>query len=349
MTLGEPKERYRAIGEYGLIGDCRSAALVGLDGSIDWCCLPRFDSPSLFAALLDAGKGGQFAVTPQGYYSSSQHYVGNTNVLETCFGTDMGVCTLTDCMPVYRIEKDGLRGPQHLIRLLRCLQGTMSLEASEQPDYSRTPVALESLDGGVIWSSGDVRVTLESSVPLEVSGGTAGGVFTLEEGQEALLVLAYQDGTTGEANDGLTPRQCLQRTLSFWEEKSTKLEYTGDWREQVLRSYLALHLLIYAPTGAIVAAPTTSLPEEIGGVRNWDYRYTLAPGCCLYCGRSGESGPPGGGPLLLRMAQRSVHRLRGGSADHVPGGRSGESAGRGVRPSGGLPPLQPCAHRQRRC
>ena len=281
MTLGGPKERYRAIGEYGLIGNCRSAALVGLDGSIDWCCLPRFDSPSLFAALLDAGAGGQFAISPQGYYASSQRYVGDTNVLETRFGTDTGVCTLTDCMPAYRTDGGGLGGPHQIIRLLRCHRGTMSLgvDYTPRPDYSRRPVALESREGGVVWSDGDVRVTLESSSRLEVAsdtsrGDTAGGVFTLEEGQEALLVLSYQDGATGEADDDLTPRGRLQRTLDFWEGKATELDYEGDWREQVMRSYLVLHLLTYAPTGAIIAAPTTSLPEEIGGVRNWDYRYT---------------------------------------------------------------------------
>lgn len=267
---------YKPIGDYGLIGNSHSAGLVGLDGALDWCCFPRFDSPSVFAALLDAEKGGRFAIAPRGAYSSIQRYVGDTNVLETRFVAEGGVCTLQDCMPLYLADDGGPVEVHQVIRLLRCEQGTVTLDVdyAPRPDYGRAPVSLVRQGPEVRWTGNGRMLTLRADTPLGVAGDRATGSLTLREGEEALFVLSYSDATTDMDPDPPTPRERVARTLRFWEDKASQVDFHGPWRDEVVRSYLLLHLLTYVPTGAIVAAPTTSLPEEIGGVRNWDYRYT---------------------------------------------------------------------------
>ena len=271
-----PGYRYKPINDYGLIGNRRSAALVGLDGSIDWCCLPRFDSPSIFAAILDMHNGGHFTITPETTYSSSQYYLGNTNVLETRFETDGGTCTLTDCMPVYRREDGTSAEVDQIIRQLKCHSGSVSLrvEYNPRPDYASIPVRLKAQGRKVVCTSDDLTLTLDSPVTLQVLGDRAEGVLTLSGGEEMVFVLHYQDTPISQDLLGLEPQHWIERTLEYWNSRVEDLDYEGPWQREVTRSYQALHLLTYRATGGIVAAPTASLPEEIGGVRNWDYRYT---------------------------------------------------------------------------
>lgn len=267
---------YKRISDYGIIGNCRSAALVGIDGSIDWCCFPRFDSPSVFAGILDIAKGGRFAITPEGLYSSTQSYCGDTNVLETRFETTDGVCSLTDCMPLYQRDDSGPVELYEIIRVLRCHQGMMTfkLEYSPRPDYARVPVQMAQNGSSVVWTDGPMSLSLQSRANLTVSGDVAQGTLALREGEDSVFVLSYSDSVTQESPDVLTPQQRIDRTKLFWQEKVADLKHDGPWRKEVIRSYLVLHLLMYLPAGSIVAAPTSSLPEAIGGVRNWDYRYT---------------------------------------------------------------------------
>lgn len=266
---------YKPISGYGLIGNCRSAALVGRDGSIDWLCFPRFDSASVFAALLDAGNGGRFAIIPLGPYTAMQQYVGNTNILETAFRTDGGVCTVRDCMPLYQGTNGEPVERHEVIRAIRCEAGeiALSLDYMPRPDYARAPVSLSAEGRSIVSRDGQQTLALHSPVPLQVWGSRASGTITLRHGEEATFVLCYAQGPTQQGEDDLPPQERLARTLTFWESKAADIPYSGPWRQSVMRSYLVLHLLTYLPTGGIVAAPTTSLPEAIGGVRNWDYRY----------------------------------------------------------------------------
>ncbi|MBI4219423.1 MAG: glycoside hydrolase family 15 protein [Chloroflexi bacterium] len=267
---------YKPIRDYAAIGDCHSAALVGLDGSVDWCCFPRFDSPSVFAAILDDRKGGRFKISPRGQFRSRQRYVGRTNVLETSFETSTGSCSLVDCMPIYHGDDGTVSAPHQIIRKVRCEAGTVTLQISyaPRPDYARANVALVALPRQIACRHGAQLLSLELPVDLHIDGGVAAGELRLSEGESVTLVLSYADPTTPARLDDLNPDQRLRRTIDFWEGKSKELTYQGRWHDQVLRSYLVLHLLTYLPTGGFVAAPTTSLPEALGGVRNWDYRYT---------------------------------------------------------------------------
>jgi GH15 family glucan-1,4-alpha-glucosidase len=271
---------YRPISDYALIGDSRSAALVSREGSIDWLCWPRFDSRSVFARLLDAERGGFFAIHPAGAFECTRRYLDATNVLETTFTTATGTVTLLDLMPAMTEEdkRRVLLPFRHLLRRVECVEGEVAMEAEYQPrpDYARKhpPLqqrghdALSCVDGPEVW-------TLRADVPLQVTDrSTARGSFTVSRGEKRYFALAYEThapavyACLGEGADDQ-----IARTIAFWKAWSSQLSYDGPYREQVLRSALVLKLLTYAPSGAIVAAPTTSLPEEIGGVRNWDYRY----------------------------------------------------------------------------
>ena len=265
---------YKSISSYGIIGDSHSAALVGMDGSVDWCCLPRFDSPSIFAAMLDSQKGGKFAITPVDRYASTQRYSDNSNVLETSFQTQAGACTLVDCMPLYRTGDGMVTAPHQIIRIARCTEGnvTLQLTYAPRPDYARTSARLAFEGADLVCSSQAGKVSLQSPVALELQNDIAAGVFSLGVGQEAVFVLSHE-GPPGKADDGLDPYQRLEETLRYWRREASGANYTGPWQRAVMRSYLVLHLLTYLPTGGIVAAPTTSLPEQLGGARNWDYRY----------------------------------------------------------------------------
>jgi GH15 family glucan-1,4-alpha-glucosidase len=265
------------ISSYGMIGDMRTAALVGLDGSIDWCCLPRFDSGSVFAAILDPERGGTWAVCPQGPWTSTQRYLPRTNVLETTFRTaDGGVVTLTDFMPV---DEDGRPSGEHpeIHRKLRCTRGRVPMLMVFMPrfEYGARTTRLEVLRAGIFATDRtDQVLTLSSGKSFEwtLEQSIATTRFDLEKGEERWLVLRYDDDDIHPV-DRYESAQKLDITAAFWARWSAGVRYRGPFRGMVKRSALLLKLLTHAETGAIIAAPTTSLPETLGGMRNWDYRF----------------------------------------------------------------------------
>ena len=272
--------------DYGLIGDMSSAALVGADGSVDWCCLPRFDSPSVFASILDEEIGGRFRIRPSGAYKGSrQAYLQDTNILETTFTTSSGVVKITDFMPIQDNDKDGKPDtnpavPPELHRIVTCTDGSVEMRCDYEPrhDYARAAPAFSqrrSNGGGsaVETKGGGQTMMMLSGVSLRASADGARGEFALSQGESAVFVMAYGDGRPPNL-DRYRTREKLKLTRRYWQDLVAGMNYGGLWREQVVRSFLVLHLMMYRGTGAIVAAPTTSLPETLGGSRNWDYRYS---------------------------------------------------------------------------
>jgi GH15 family glucan-1,4-alpha-glucosidase len=280
---------YRPIADYGAIGNCRTAALVATDGAVDWACLPDFDSPSLFAGLLDAQRGGTFRVALADGGDGEQRYVEATNVLETVFTGPRGRLVVTDFMPV---EGD-LNDPDTMVsipeihRHLRADGGSVDVVVTwaPRPDYGRAAVRLERADGLAVVEDGERRAWLHGlpagdGVEQEVAADPGGPVlrvrFRLEAGESVALSTGLAEGDT---RPGPTDGAVLEQTLDAWRRWVSKddtmdRQWASPNQALVRRSELALKLLAYRPTGAIVAAATTSLPEEIGGVRNWDYRYT---------------------------------------------------------------------------
>ena len=265
------------IGAHGLIGDGFTCALVRADGAIDWLCLPRFDSPSVFGAVLDPTRGGEMAITPASRpFESLQRYDPDTNVLETLFQVEgQGVVRLTDYMP----WTDDPRAAIHEVhRRVECVEGEVELSAVFDPrfDYGRGTTEVEVRGPGVLarGSQGE-RMVAVTGADDGWEPRTAGGVasrFRLRSGQRRWFVLSW-NAVAPEPLSAYRPFQHLRATRHYWREWSRRLRYDGPWRHHVLRSALTLKMLIHAPTGAMVAAPTTSLPEWIGGTRNWDYRY----------------------------------------------------------------------------
>lgn len=265
---------YKNIDNYGVIGDLHTAALVGTDGSVDWCCLPRFDSPSVFGAILDDEKGGRFRVwaTAEGRYK--QMYLPDTNVLMTRFLSPDGVGEVIDFMPWH----GGEAGLQGVIRIARCVRGSVAfrLECVPAFDYARQKHERVMEASGVTFRNPQLTLVLSSSIPLaEFEEGGVAVEFVLNENEKQSLVLEVV-----QENNKRTPpdvnqyaRTALFETLHYWRDWASRCTYSGRWREMVTRSALALKLLIYEPTGAMIAAPTCGLPEFAGGVRNWDYRY----------------------------------------------------------------------------
>ena len=266
---------YRPIDRYGLIGDMNSVALVSTDGSIDWACFPRFDSPSVFGAILDWRRGGRFQIAPSTPgVSARQQYLPNTNILDTSFQTETGDFSVTDFMPMADGEA-ATDCPHEIHRIVRCTRGSVRLRCDFQPrlDYGRATTRLQRIREGVQATGNRQVLSLCSRVPLEISGSDASAEFTLHEGGQATFVLAYGHGRPRKLGSYRT-LQRFDETKRYWEQMASAMAYDGLWREQVLRSFLLLHLLVYRPTGAVVAAPTTSLPERVGGERNWDYRFS---------------------------------------------------------------------------
>ncbi len=270
-----------SINDYAVIGDCRSAALVSRDGSIDWLCWPRFDSASLFAALLDAEHGGRFRIRPTGAFRTERRYLPDTNVLETVFYGPHGSVALRDVMPV-RAEEDKRDSfaPEHeVLRELEGLDGDVTLEIhyAPCPDYARMEPRLEARGlFGLFCRTGRGVTVLRSDVPLEMSPDrrTAGALVQIRSGERRSLSLSYsEEGPAVIPLLGPAAHERLMRSVNWWREWAARCAYQGPYRAAVVRSALALKLMTYAPSGAIVAAPTTSLPERIGGERNWDYRY----------------------------------------------------------------------------
>ncbi|MFC1872654.1 glycoside hydrolase family 15 protein [Chloroflexota bacterium] len=266
---------YKPISEYGIIGNMVSAALVAGTGSIDWCCLPRFDSPSIFATILDDKKGGKFSIQPRSHFASSQSYLDDTNVLQTVFQTETGAVILTDFMPCYR-QADGKHVQNNEIhRIAECTHGEVNLKVVFQPkpEYATIESSFEITRHGVVVTGGGTHISLSSSVPFQVLGEQTTATVNLQHGEKVAFVLRYDSNRplTGVINNSLNK---LTRTKAYWQQQAVGCVFAGPYRNQIVRSYLTLHLLVYSPTGAIVAAPTTSLPEEIGGERNWDYRFS---------------------------------------------------------------------------
>jgi GH15 family glucan-1,4-alpha-glucosidase len=266
---------YAPIRDYGVIGDGRTCALVARDGAIDWLCLPNIDSPSTFARLLDAERGGAFELQPVEPFDSEQRYLEGTNILETTFRTASGTVRVTDAMTL--TDRARISPMRELVRSVEALEGRPRLrwEVSPRFFYGRHAVTLDRRSGRPFFSHGRDAVSLnlwDAGEP-EFGDGSVGGEFELEAGRTALLSLAaaYKEPAVLPGRDDTLHR--VERTRRFWEEWSGRAEYDGRWPEQVVRSALVLKLLVYAPSGAIVAAPTTSLPEAYGGGRNWDYRY----------------------------------------------------------------------------
>jgi len=269
---------YKNIGDYGIIGDLHTVALVGIDGSIDWCCLPRFDSPSVFGAILDDKIGGHFKIAPVQAGNTRQMYLPETNILLTRFLQHDGVGELTDFMPV-ESDEAGYRPRRHqIIRMLSVVRGTVTfrLECSPGFNFGRDAHEIDVRPKGVIFQSGDQSVGLVSPIPLKTREGMAFQEFTLQQGESLTFFLEYVETKNGEPllSTPESGEEAFRNTSAFWQRWLSQCQYDGRWREVVHRSALTLKLLTYAPTGAIVAAPTTSLPEHIGGPRNWDYRYT---------------------------------------------------------------------------
>jgi GH15 family glucan-1,4-alpha-glucosidase len=267
--------RYQPIENYGIIGNMRTAALVGLDGSIDWLCWPRFDSPSVFGAILDADKGGRFRIAPaSAEMRHKQYYWPETNVLVSRFLHPDGIGEIDDYMPV----GPGSSPDEVLIRRVRVVRGQMAFRLECRPafDYARARHETR-LDGHAARFDGPgLSLGLAATVPLTRDHDAATAAFTLGEGQSAAFILRAIDpnAAPGPCPDIGEAEDRFRTTVDYWHRWASRCTYRGRWRETVLRSALALKLLTYEPTGAIVAAPTTSLPEGIGGVRNWDYRYT---------------------------------------------------------------------------
>jgi GH15 family glucan-1,4-alpha-glucosidase len=269
------------IGDYALLSDCRSAALVSRDGSVDWLCFPRFDGPSVFCRLLEPA-GGRFAIRPAGEFQASRRYVDQTMVLETTFTTPGGTAVLTDALALGPSERGhglGAASPGMLLRRLACTSGEIEAEVSyaPRPEYGLIHPILVPVSGGLAARGGADRLLLSTSARFSVDGATATARIRLAAGQAAVFALGH-----GQLADPprapwtaaeITAR--LDDTVAGWRSWSAiHQNYEGPWRELVHHSGRVLQALTFAPTGAIVAAPTTSLPESVGGERNWDYRYT---------------------------------------------------------------------------
>ncbi|HEV7920457.1 MAG TPA: glycoside hydrolase family 15 protein [Thermoanaerobaculia bacterium] len=269
---------YLPIAAYGAIGDTRSCALVSAHGSIDWLCWPRFDSPSLFARLLDSARGGHFFIRPEAPFRATRRYLPETNVLETTFTTDGGVAVLLDLMPVMseQTKTTHLAPFRQLLRRIEVTEGEVPLVAEYAPrfDYARVEPKLAARGDCVYCADGPVVLYLRTDAPLTVDGTMATARFTLTRGERKDFALAFDSHSPAVLPlIGEDATHAIERTVAFWRKWVAQCVYKGPYRDAVMRSALLLKLMSHAPSGAIVAAPTTSLPERIGGIRNWDYRY----------------------------------------------------------------------------
>lgn len=267
------------IDDYGIIGDCRSAALVGRDGSLDWLCWPRFDKPSIFAALLDRERGGHWRISPVGPASVKRNYVLDSNILETHFTNGSGNAILTDLMPSSsRASHEDIMLPDHeILRKLTCVTGELEFEIEFSPreEYGRNKVRLLQCGKlGLRFVVGRGVYWLRSSVDLTITDGSAHACVSMRAGESLRFSFSY----TEQAPAVLPPLDAsvddrIDYSTKAWQKWGRHAVYDGEYRDTVVRSALALKLLSYAPSGAIIAAATTSLPEQLGGPLNWDYRY----------------------------------------------------------------------------
>lgn len=278
------------IEDYALIGDCQTAALVGRDGSIDWLCFPRFDSQALFAALLGTPEHGRWKIAPaEPIRKITRSYRGDTLVLDTTYETDSGTVTITDCMPIRTGQPD-------LVRHVRGIRGKvkMKCELTVRFDYGSITPWVKREEGGIQAIGGPDTIHVRTPVPLRGEGWETIAEFEVAEGDKVPFVLHWHPSHVASQPD-IDCSDAIEATIQWWEEWSSRCTYQGEWRDAVLRSLITLKALTYDPTGGIVAAPTTSLPEHIGGPRNWDYRYcwlrdaTFTLGALIQCGYMEEA------------------------------------------------------------
>ena len=273
-----------AIADHGLIGDLQTAALITTDGSVDWFCCPRFDSPSVFGALLDDERGGHFRIRPAGTdFSSKQMYFPDTAVLVTRFFTADGLGQVVDFMPpAGSTATDNHR----LVRMVQCVRGRMTFAVDIAPrfDYGRHPHRTELSDGGGVFRANGTALTLHvvrepdderlSRISIDEDDGDVHATLELTAGQVRGVVLESAAAGPPREIRAAEIREMFDGTVAFWRSWLAKSDYTGRWREMIDRSAITLKLMTYAPSGGLVAAPTAALPEQVGGERNWDYRYT---------------------------------------------------------------------------
>ena len=354
---------YPLIAEHGMIGDLQTCALVATDGSIDWFCAPRFDSPSIFGALLDHRKGGHFRVHPAaGDVTTKQLYFPDTAVLVTRFLTEEGVGEVVDFMPVH--EPTTATDRHRIVRMVRCVRGRMTFDIEVAPrfDYGREQHQTHLTDDGVVFES---RAHVDDAQPRQGARRTIGAP-----------TCSWTPRVTSTPRSSWRPARCaawswrparrrrraqvrvdevrrlFDETVHFWESWLAQSTYEGRWRETMNRSAITLKLMTYAPTGALVAAPTAGLPEQVGGERNWDYRFTWVRDASfsVYAlhGAGLRRRGRGAGTLAARPGRRAggTRRLRA-APDHVPRRRVQRPHRGGPRPLGGLPALEPGADRQR--
>lgn len=275
------------IGEHGLIGDLRSAALVNTDARVSWFCPGRFDSPSVFHALLDEEEGGRWDLRPAGEVAQRQQfYFPDSNVLVTRFLTPDGIVEVEDFMVIVRAGDADHR--QRLVRRVRSVRGCVRLRTRVAPrfDFGRADHTAEPASGGVRFTGPDLTLALRSTIPLDLTDGDATAEFEVADGARAAFVLEAvlpsKPGTDDrdthrethcDTDVEETARDLFDTTVAFWRAWLSRSTYSGRWREMVHRSALTLKMLTHEPSGAVIAAPTMGLPEQIGGTRNWDYRY----------------------------------------------------------------------------
>ena len=272
------------IQDYALIGDCHSSALVGKDGSIDWCCFPRFDSPSLLGRVLDEKKGGFFQICPASNYRVERKYKKDTNILETTFLCESGIVVLEDCMPVEPLDStrpSRVQSYGSILRKATCIEGKVELKVILQPAFeygSFVPRFRSTSDRTVEIAGGADALWVTSSHPLNANHENVSATATLEENETLIIDMEWSSSIEErkpEHHPSLADLEGrLADTQAFWKKWISGCRYSGPYEEPIKRSALALKAMIYSPSGAVVAAPTTSLPEQIGGERNWDYRYT---------------------------------------------------------------------------
>ena len=265
---------FPAIGDYGVIGDCRSAALVSKHGSIDWLCWPRFDSASIFAALLDRETGGSWNISPTSTYTAEHRYQPDTNILETHFKTAGGTAVLTDLMPVR--ENMSMVPDHEIIRQLECTSGEVEIETVLEPraNYGETAPKLQQRGKlGLRFCHGHGVYWLRGTLPLAISSCSAVLRHRLRAGEALLFSLSYTENAPAVLPDLAQIPHRIAACSDWWKAWAAQAEYDGEFRDEVIRSALTLKLLTFAMSGAVIAAPTTSLPERVGGSLNWDYRY----------------------------------------------------------------------------
>jgi GH15 family glucan-1,4-alpha-glucosidase len=320
------------IGDYALLSDCRSAALVSRSGSIDWLCCPRFDAPAVFARILDAA-GGHFSIRPAGDFQASRRYVDQTMALETTFRADAGTAVLTDAMAMGRNDRGhdlGAGSPGVLMRRLRCTQGELDVEVTyaPRPEYGLIYPILEVVAGGLVTRGGASRLLLSAPAGFRLDGATATARLHLRAGQAAGFALRH--GQLAEPPtvtwDAAEIDARLEDTVEGWRSWSAIHQtYEGPWRELVLHSGRVLQALTFQPTGAIIAAPTTSLPETIGGERNWDYRYTWVRDASLTMDALWVAAcPHEAGKFFGFLADTAASQLRRGADLQIMFGVGGE-------------------------